>query len=96
MARDQAPVLLTGALLIGVLASSHINQVSASLRQLGVQLLAVTVVAAYSSLVTLLVLKGLDRFGTLRVPEAIQEEGLDKMLGECAFNLWEMDRTLPK
>ena len=87
---------LTGALLIGVLASSHINQVSASLRQLGVQLLAVTVVAAYSSLVTLLILKGLDRFGTLRVPEAIQEEGLDTMLGERAFNLWEMDRTLPK
>ncbi|GMA77731.1 hypothetical protein GCM10025880_41480 [Methylorubrum aminovorans] len=87
---------LTGALLVGVLASPHINQVSASLAQFGVQLLAVTVVGAYAALVTFGILKGLDRFGTLRVPDAIQEKGLDTMLGERAFNLWNMDRTLPK
>jgi Amt family ammonium transporter len=87
---------LTGALLIGIMASSHINQVSASLQQFGVQLLAVLVVGAYASFVTFMILTGLDRFGTLRVPEEIQEEGLDTMLGERAFNLWNMDRTLPK
>ena len=87
---------LTGALLIGLLASPHINQVSASLQQFGVQLLAVTIVGAYASVVTLIILKSLDYFGTLRVPEEIQEEGLDTMLGERAFNLWNMDRTLPK
>ncbi|UYW32673.1 ammonium transporter [Methylorubrum extorquens] len=87
---------LIGALLIGLLASSHINQVSASLQQFGVQLLAVLVVGAYASFVTFMILTGLDRFGTLRVPEEIQEEGLDTMLGERAFNLWNMDRTLPK
>ncbi len=88
---------VTGALLIGVLASSHINAVAASVHQFGVQLLAVAIVAAWGSIVTYLLLKVLDWLGVLRVPEAIQEAGLDKPIyGESAFNLWNMDRGNPK
>ncbi|MEI6283336.1 MAG: ammonium transporter [Alphaproteobacteria bacterium] len=87
---------MTGALLIGVLASSHINQVSASGHQLGVQALAVAIVAIYAWIVTTIILKLLDMTGTLRVPEKVQEEGLDKvMYGERAFNLWNMTDKTP-
>ncbi|MFL1874660.1 ammonium transporter [Hansschlegelia beijingensis] len=88
---------MTGAILIGVLASSHINQVSAGLDQLGVQVLAVAIVAAYASLVTFILLKILDGLGILRVSETIQQTGLDEpFYGEAAFNLWDMDRGRPK
>ncbi len=82
---------MTGALLIGVLASSHINEVSAGLHQLGVQALAVVVVAVYAWLVTTVILMVIDRTGKLRVPDAIQEEGLDTATGEHAYNLWGMN-----
>jgi len=68
---------MTGALLIGVLASSNINKVAASSHQLGVQALAVVIVAVYSWVLTTLVLKALDLTGTLRVPQNIPEAGLD-------------------
>lgn len=86
---------MTGALLIGVLASSHINAVSASLYQLGVQALAVVVIAIYAWLVTTTLLKLIDSFGKLRVPQDIQEGGLDNaMYGEQAYNLWDMNREI--
>jgi Amt family ammonium transporter len=88
---------LTGSLLIGVTASSAINQVEASLHQLGVQAIAVAVIAVYASIVTVILLKILDAMGTLRVPEDIQERGLDdSLIGEHAYNLWNMDRKLSK
>ena len=87
---------MTGALLIGVLASSSINKVKAGAHQLGVQALAVVIVAAYAWLVTMVLLRILDSFGIVRVPEDIQKEGLDDaMYGEHAYNLWNMDRKLP-
>ncbi|OSP53651.1 ammonium transporter [Pseudoruegeria sp. SK021] len=80
---------LTGALLIGVLASSAINGVSASTHQLGVQALAVVIVASYSWVITYVILKLIDLTGSLRVSEEVQESGLDQSLfGEQAFNLW--------
>ncbi|MGE4336448.1 MAG: ammonium transporter [Pigmentiphaga sp.] len=82
---------LTGALLIGVLASSHINEVSASVRQLGVQALAVVIVAAYAWIVTTVILKVIDSTGKLRVSDEIQERGLDTVTGERAYNLWGMN-----
>lgn len=83
---------VTGALLIGVLASSHINKVEASVHQLGVQALAVLCVATWAVVITLILLKALDSFGILRVPEEIQLEGLDAAIyGERAVNLWNMD-----
>jgi Amt family ammonium transporter len=84
---------MTGALLIGVLASSHINEVEAGARQFGVQLLAVAIVAIYASIITYVILKMLDSLGVLRVPEAVQQQGLDTTLyGEQAYSLWDMDR----
>lgn len=88
---------MTGAILIGVTASSHINAVSASAYQLGVQVLAVAIVAAYAWIITVILLKILDAFGNLRVPEEIQLEGLDDQLyGENAFNLWGMKKHMDK
>lgn len=88
---------MTGAILIGVTASSHINKVEAGLSQLGVQVLAVVIVAVYASAVTYIILKVLDLLGVLRVPETIQMQGLDEsMYGEDAYNLWDMDRSVPK
>jgi len=88
---------MTGAILIGFMASSHINRVAASAYQLGIQILAVVIVAAYASIITWVILKVLDSLSMLRVPEEIQEKGLDDaMFGEHAFNLWNMDRRLPK
>ena len=88
---------MTGALLIGILASPHINKVSAGIHQFGIQLLAVVIVAAYAALITYGILRVLDGMGVLRVSEEIQQRGLDTaMYGERAFNLWDMDRGSPK
>src|SRR5690606_4575351 len=82
---------ITGSILIGILASSQINAVSAGIYQLFIQIAAVVIVAVYAWIVTNLLLRGLDRLGNLRVPEKVQEEGLDAGLyGERAFNLWNM------
>lgn len=88
---------MTGALLIGILASSSINKVAASAGQFGVQLLAVVIVAVYASVVTFILLKILDMLGILRVSPDVQLKGLDEVqVGESAYHLWGMDRTLPK
>ncbi len=82
---------ITGSLLIGIMASSHINAVSASSRQFMVQALAVVIVAVYSGVVTNIILRVIDSLATLRVPEAVQREGLDEMLyGEHAYSWWNM------
>lgn len=88
---------MTGALLIGILASPHINKVSASFQQFGIQLFAIIIVAVYACIITYVILKVLDSLHVLRVSETIQEEGLDTALyGEHAFNLWNMDHGNPK
>ncbi len=82
---------ITGSLLIGIMASSHINAVSASLRQFLVQALAIVVVAVYSAVVTNIILRLIDSMGTLRVPEEVQRQGLDESLyGEHAYSWWNM------
>lgn len=84
---------MTGAILIGLLASPHINAVSAGAYQLGVQLFGVALIAVYASAITWLLLKIIDSFGILRVSDTIQIEGLDKNLyGENAFDLWGMEK----
>lgn len=88
---------MTGAILIGVTASSNIGVVSASAYQLGIQVLAVVIVAAYAWIITMILLKILDAFGHLRVPDEVQLNGLDNPLyGENAFNLWGMKRHMDK
>ena len=82
---------MTGALLIGVLASPAINAVSASTRQLSVQVLAIVIVVIYAIIITSIILYLLDKLSQLRVPEQIQKEGLDEpMYGERAYSLWTM------
>ena len=81
---------ITGSILIGLLASSHINAVSAGPRQLLVQIVGILVVVIYAAVVTAVILRVLDRFGKLRVAEDVQREGLDEKLGEQAFSLWNM------
>lgn len=84
---------LVGALLIGVLASSNINAVSASLHQLVVQALAIVIVATYSILITLIILKLIDLTGKLRIPDEIQREGLDdELYGENAYSIWNIKK----
>lgn len=84
---------MTGAILIGLLASPHINAVSAGAYQLGVQLFGVALIAVYASAITWLLLKIIDSFGILRVSDSIQIDGLDKNLyGEKAFDLWGMEK----
>ena len=88
---------MTGALLIGVMASAHIDQVSAGARQFGVQLIAVAIVASYACLVTYMILRVLDRLGILRVSDLIQKQGLDEaMYGERAFNFWSIEPKNPQ
>ncbi|WP_173087776.1 ammonium transporter [Devosia sp. 1635] len=80
---------ITGSLLIGLLASPHINAVSAGPRQLLVQALGILIVVIYAAVVTSIILRLIDRFGKLRVPEEVQRQGLDEQLyGEQAYSLW--------
>ena len=81
---------MTGALLIGVLASSNINKVSASLEQLGVQALAIVIVAVYAWFITTWILKAIDATGKLRVPEEVQTSGKDMTFEEEPYALWDM------
>lgn len=81
---------MTGALLIGVMASSNINKVSASLEQLGVQALAIFIVAVYSWVVTTLILKAIDITGKLRVPVEEQISEKDMFFQEDPYALWGM------
>ena len=84
---------LTGAILIGALASPSINKVEAGWHQIGVQTLAVVIVAVFAWIVTTIILKIIDSAGKLRVPEEIQVAGLDTADGEHAYNLWGMSNS---
>lgn len=80
---------VTGALLLGVFASSNIDRVSASLEQFLMQLLGVIIVAAYSFFVTLIIFKVIDMWGKpIRVTPEEEVAGLDNaLLGEEAYKL---------
>lgn len=69
---------LAGTILIGFLAVSEVNTVSASGHQILVQVLGTLFVAAYSFIVTSLLLRIINAFGSIRIPDSVQEEGLDK------------------
>ncbi len=77
---------VTGTLLLGVFANSSIDGVNAGLSQFLVQVLGVAVVAVYSFIVTLLILKIADAMGRIRVTPQQEEIGLDRSLyGEDAY-----------
>ncbi len=83
---------IMGSILLGVFASTAINAAGADglLRGnasfFGVQVLAVFIIGAYSFVVTWLILKVINRFQPVRVPDAIEQKGLDSELhGEAAY-----------
>lgn len=79
---------VTGALLLGVLASSSINAVNASSHQFLMQLLGVASVAVYSYIITYIILVFINAIGPIRVPDAEQVAGLDESLyGEDAYKM---------
>lgn len=80
---------VTGALLLGILASPNIDRVSASLEQFLMQLLGVIIVAVYSFFVTLIIFKVIDMWGKpIRVTPEEEVAGLDNsILGEDAYKM---------
>jgi Amt family ammonium transporter len=79
-----------GTILTGVFAVASINGVSGliegNVHQFGVQALAVGIAIVYSFGVTYLILKIQGLFGSVRVPEKVELEGLDAGLhGETAY-----------
>jgi len=83
---------ILGSVALGVFASTAVNAAGADglLRGnpgfLGVQVLAVLIVGTYSFVVTWLILKVIDIFEPVRVPDDIEQRGLDSQLhGEEAY-----------
>ena len=83
---------VAGALLTGILATTVINPGGAdgalfgNLEQLGIQVLSIVVVAAYSGIITFLLLKLISLIMPLRVDEEAESEGMDIIAhGEQAY-----------
>lgn len=78
---------VTGALLLGLLASSSIDKVTGGMHQFMIQLLGVVVVALYSFVLTIVILKFISLSGPIRVTPEEEAAGLDESLhGESAYN----------
>jgi ammonium transporter, Amt family len=85
---------LLGSVLLGIFASKAINPAGAdglimgNARFFGVQVLAAVVTAAYAFAVTYVILRVLNMFGRVRVPDSVEQKGLDVELhGEQAYDL---------
>ena len=75
---------ITGALMIGIFGAKAIGRVAASPRVFLVQLFAVVLIAAYSVLMTWLIMKALRAVGPVRVSAEEEARGQDR---EEAYNL---------
>jgi Amt family ammonium transporter len=79
---------LTGTILLGVFAFLSVNAAGANGLAagnpafLGIQIGAVAIVAVYAFVMTWLILKVLDRFEPVRVPDEVEEQGLDSEMRE--------------
>jgi Amt family ammonium transporter len=84
---------MIGAIAIGLFASAAVNPpvhglLYGNAYQLGVQLLAVVVVAGFAFFGTYAILKVVDRFSPLRVSPKEEEAGLDiSQHGEEAYHV---------
>ena len=79
---------VTGAILLGALASPGIDKVAASGHQVLVQCLGVGSVALYSFVVTYVVIVVINALGSIRVSAMEESVGLDASLhGETAYSL---------
>jgi Amt family ammonium transporter len=83
---------ILGTILTGVFAVAAVNKVSGLIegdtQQFIVQVVAVLICTIYSFVVTYLGLKLINKFTPVRVPDAVEERGLDVALhGETAYDL---------
>ncbi len=79
---------VTGALLVGVFASSTINNIHAGFEQFFLQLLGIVVVGAWSFIATWVILKVISHFGPIHVNREQELQGLDEALhGESAYRI---------
>lgn len=83
---------LLGVILTGVFASASVNGVSGliegNVRQFGVQVLAGVLVAVFAFGMTWLILKIMNKFRPVRVPDTVEINGLDEgQFGEQAYTL---------
>jgi ammonium transporter, Amt family len=83
---------LLGVILTGVFASASVNKVSGliegNFRQFGVEVLAAFFVAAFAFGMTYLILKIMNHFRPVRVPDEVEVKGLDEgQFGEEAYTL---------
>lgn len=67
-----------GSVLLGIFASVEINGITGGTKQLLIQLSGVGIVIVYTVIICWLIFKIIDLTGTLRVPDDIQEKGLDQ------------------
>ena len=84
-----------GTVLVGVFAAAAINGVRGLIeggaRQFGVQVLAVAITLVYCFGMTYLILKVINHFEPVRVPDDVELRGLDEALhGERAYDLAEV------
>jgi ammonium transporter, Amt family len=79
---------VTGTILLGVFAFLSVNSAGAdgllagNAKFLGIQVGATALVAAYAFVMTWLILKVLDRFEPVRVPDDVERQGLDSEMHE--------------
>ena len=79
---------LLGTILLGAFAELSINAAghnglfSGNAGFLGKQIAAALLVAVYAFVVTFIILKVLDRFEPVRVPDSVEQAGLDTKLEE--------------
>lgn len=79
---------LTGSILVGIFASVAVNTVDGGIHKMLIQILGVLIVAVYSFVVTMIILKVIDSICPIRATEKEQLRGLDNtLLGEDAY--WE-------
>ena len=81
-----------GTILTGVFAVASVNGVSGliegNVRQFGVQLFAAVLTASFAFGITWIILKIMDQFSPVRVPDKVEVEGLDEgLFGEQAYTL---------
>ena len=76
----------TGTILIGFFSTSSVNNVSASLSQLGIQVFGVIFIAIYSFVLTYIILKILKSLFNIEPTSEEIAEGLDEyLLAEKAY-----------
>lgn len=83
-----------GTILLGVFALKSVNPngadglITGNFTFFGWQVIATIVCAAYAFVATFLILKLIDVFGSIRVPDSVELRGLDETeFGEAAYDL---------